>query len=103
MFTGSTLLVYALGWLIGRWRNAPGAGHHAQQAFAASFANTGYMGIPIFIAAWGPDHVLPAIVATVSNSAVMMTLAVAAQEFVGKAGGSPVTKLDVAKALTRSP
>ena len=42
---------------------------------AAVFSNTGYMGIPLAIAAFGDDGALPAIVATVINSAVLMPVA----------------------------
>jgi len=36
-------------------------------AMTALFSNTGYMGIPLFIAAFGEDRVLPAVPATVLN------------------------------------
>ena len=42
----------------------PSNGLHAMTAF---FSNTGYMGIPLFIAAFGEDRVLPAVTATVLN------------------------------------
>mgnify|MGYP003634065605 CR=1 FL=1 len=42
----------------------PANGLHAM---AALFSNTGYMGIPLFIAAFGEDRVLPAVTATVLN------------------------------------
>lgn len=42
----------------------PSNGLHAMSAF---FSNTGYMGIPLFIAAFGEDRVLPAVTATVLN------------------------------------
>jgi predicted permease len=103
VFIGSTLLVYTIAWLIGVFSNAPGSGHHAQQGLAASFSNTGYMGIPIFIAAWGPEHTLPAIVATVALSAVMLTIAVIAQELIGKVGDLSDTVKDLVKALSRNP
>ena len=45
-------------------------------AYCGIFANTGYMGIPLFIAAFGPDQTLPAIIATVINSSVVSGLAV---------------------------
>ena len=40
----------------------------------AIFANTGYMGIPLFIAAFGPEGTLPAVIATAVNSAVIIGL-----------------------------
>ena len=44
-------------------RGAAGGLH----AMTALFSNTGYMGIPLFIAAFGEDRVLPAVTATVLN------------------------------------
>jgi len=42
----------------------PANGMHAM---AALFSNTGYMGIPLFVAAFGEERVLPAVTATVLN------------------------------------
>ena len=42
----------------------PSNGLHAMTAL---FSNTGYMGIPLFVAAFGDDRVLPAVTATVLN------------------------------------
>jgi len=44
---------------------------------AAVFSNTGYMGIPLAIAAFGDGGALPAIVATVINASVLMPVATA--------------------------
>ncbi|MGB0629670.1 MAG: AEC family transporter [Alphaproteobacteria bacterium] len=40
---------------------------NGMHAMTALFSNTGYMGIPLFIAAFGEDRVLPAVTATVLN------------------------------------
>jgi malonate transporter and related proteins len=44
----------------------------AVQNMAALFANTGYMGIPLAITAFGKEAALPAILATVVNGALIM-------------------------------
>jgi hypothetical protein len=44
----------------------------AIQNMAALFANTGYMGIPLSITAFGPQAALPAILVTVVNGALIM-------------------------------
>jgi malonate transporter len=44
----------------------------AVQNMAALFANTGYMGIPLAITAFGKEAALPAILATVVNGALVM-------------------------------
>ena len=36
------------------------------------FANTGYMGIPLFVVAFGPDGTLPAVVTTVAMAAIVI-------------------------------
>jgi len=36
-----------------------------------TFANTGYMGIPLYMTAYGPDGMLPAVIAAVINGAVI--------------------------------
>ena len=54
------------------------------------FANTGYMGIPLFIAAFGPDGTLPAVIATTINSVLIIGLAVLFVEMGQGSGRSPV-------------
>ncbi|MEW5729506.1 MAG: AEC family transporter, partial [Pseudomonadota bacterium] len=81
-FLGAMLVVYALGGLIGRLLRRDRAEIHAMQALNACFSNTGYMGIPLFLAAYGPDRLLPAIIATVIMSAVMVGVAVIVLELV---------------------
>jgi len=49
-------------------------------AMSATFANTGYMGIPLFLTAFGPEGTLPAVIATVINAAVMVGGAIAVIE-----------------------
>ena len=48
--------------------------------FAAVFGNTAYMGVPLFIAAFGPRGALPAIVATVASNLLLVGGVVAAAE-----------------------
>jgi predicted permease len=103
-FLGAMLLVYALawgwGWAQGRERRAV----LALQALNACFPNTGYMGIPLFLAAFGPGGLAPAILATVLNSAVMIALAVAMLEMDRSAGAGTARALrDAGRALLRNP
>lgn len=46
----------------------------AVQNMAALFANTGYMGIPLAVTAFGKEAALPAILATIVNGALIMGL-----------------------------
>jgi malonate transporter and related proteins len=104
-FLGGMLAVYALGWGIGRLLGREdGSEVHSLQALNASFSNTGYMGIPLFLAAYGPDKLLPAIIATVIMSVVMIGLAVIAMELARSHGhGLGHALADVGKALLRNP
>lgn len=42
----------------------------------AIFSNTGYMGIPLFLAAFGPDGTLPTVITTAINAAVVVGLTI---------------------------
>jgi predicted permease len=53
------------------------------------FANTGYMGIPLFLAAFGPDGALPAVIATAVNNAVLLGFTILLIEMDGGEGSSP--------------
>ncbi|MSO81514.1 MAG: hypothetical protein EXQ97_07915 [Alphaproteobacteria bacterium] len=44
-------------------------------------SNTGYMGIPLFLAGFGPEGTLPAIIPTVINGAIVTGLAIFAVDF----------------------
>lgn len=104
-FLGAMLLTYGLGWLIGRTIRREPPGVHSMQALTACFSNTGYMGIPLFIAAFGPERLLPALIATVIMSAVMVGIAIVAIELTGGSakGGLRTALAGVAKALSRNP
>lgn len=104
-FLGSMLIVYALGWALG-WLKGRGDGPEVNslQALNASFSNTGYMGIPLFLAAWGADRLLPAIIATVIMSVVMIGLAVVAMEMARSHGhGLGKALAGVGKGLAKNP
>jgi predicted permease len=108
-FLGGMLVTYALGWVIGMAVRREAQSVHSMQALTGCFSNTGYMGIPLFLAAFGADRLLPALIATVIMSAVMVGLAVIAIELSGGGpGGGRGLGLggalaDVAKALSRNP
>ncbi|MEK9645115.1 MAG: AEC family transporter, partial [Alphaproteobacteria bacterium] len=80
----------------------PANGLHAM---AALFSNTGYMGIPLFIAAFGEDRVLPAVTATVLNMFFYgtMTAWVAATKTDGDAKSGGAVVAFVAGSLAKNP
>jgi len=54
---------------------------HGLQNMSALFANTGYMGIPLLITAFGEAGKLPAVISTVLNGAIVMPFYIALVEF----------------------
>lgn len=103
-FLGSMLIVYFGGALLGRAIRRDSWGVHSLQGLNAAFSNTGYMGIPLFVAAYGADHLLPALIATVVMSVVMVGLAIIWIELVQSAGhGIGHALKDVGRALVKNP
>jgi predicted permease len=98
------LAVYALGALIGWLLHRERSQILCMQGLTASFSNTGYMGIPLFLAAFGPHHLAPAILGTVIMSAIMVAIAVIWLEFANNRNGGVTKALgDVGLALVRNP
>lgn len=103
-FLGSMLTVYFGAALLGRLIRRDGWANHSLQGLNAAFSNTGYMGIPLFLAAYGADHLLPALIATVVMSVVMVGLAIIWIELVQSAGnGIGHALCDVGRALAKNP
>jgi predicted permease len=69
---GAIALAYALAAWISRSALGGDAAQVSVSGLAAVFANTGYMGIPLFLTMFGPDGTLPAVIATIVNSAVVI-------------------------------
>ena len=73
-------------------------------SFAAAFPNTGYMGIPLFISAYGPAGTLPAIIATTINAAFGVGLVVLLLELdTHRSTGTLRSLARVGGALIRNP
>lgn len=74
------------------------------QSLTAVFANTAYMGVPLFLAALGPQGVLPAIISTLATTTLFIGGAIAILETVRAPGpaASQISK-DVAGTLGRNP
>ncbi|HCI46378.1 MAG TPA: AEC family transporter [Rhodospirillaceae bacterium] len=112
-FLGGLFLTYlvtlAIGWVV--WPRTtkpdlPGTtGQNASMmALNASFSNTGYMGIPLFIALVGNSNLAPVIIATVIMSAVMVAVAIIMLEALGKSDHSKLkVALGIGKSLIKNP
>ncbi|HYC01705.1 MAG TPA: AEC family transporter [Azospirillaceae bacterium] len=77
--------VAVTGALLGRLRGERGEAL-VLSGLNASFSNTGYLGIPLFLAAFGPLGLGPAILATVLVSSLVIGIAVVLIEAVRSAG-----------------
>jgi predicted permease len=74
------------------------------RAFAASFGNSGYMGIPLFLVAFGPDRLGPVILVTVIVNTINITMTVLGLEWGLNAEIGPVAGLrSVSLACLRNP
>lgn len=74
------------------------------QGMAAMFGNTGYMGIPLVMIALGEAAVLPAVVATIINTAVIggVIIVLIEVDLRSEAGGAGIA-MDVFKSLATNP
>jgi len=71
---------------------------------SAMFSNTGYMGIPLLILAFGDDGILPAAISTVINGALNMALAIALIELDMARKAGPLAALrDAIAGMLKSP
>lgn len=76
----------------------------ALHGLAAVFANTVYMGIPLFLAAFGEPGAIPAVVGAVASNLFFIGLVVLVLEICQhRNGGSALAVKEVAKALLRNP
>jgi malonate transporter and related proteins len=81
--------------------------HLAEQtlrSLSGAFANVGYMGVPLYLAAFGPERTLPALIATVFVSAIAVGGAVALIEIdLSRSGARPHILRDIGLALLKNP
>lgn len=105
-FLGGVLATWAAASLLGAALHRDPPAILTMQGMSASFSNTGYMGIPLFAAAFGDRGLPPASIATVIMSAVSVGLAVVALELSGRGDdrrGVGRALADVALALGQNP
>lgn len=76
----------------------------ALAALGGSYSNTGYMGIPLFLTAYGAAGLTPVLIGAVVNSAAMVGVVVALIEFEAKgAAGARAALGHAAKSLAVNP
>jgi predicted permease len=103
-YTGGVLGTFALSMIVGLVAFPGRPAEMTLQGKTAVFANTGYMGVPLFIAAFGDGGLLPALTLMVYNGALIFGIAVVLIELDLKSGESLFRILaGVGLALLRNP
>lgn len=103
-FASGTMLTLVVALMVGRLVFGHDTPHLAMHGLTAVFSNTAYMGIPLFLTAFGPDGALPAIVGTLVANTLLIGGAIAAMETVRAKGPSLFDILrEVAGTLMRNP
>ncbi|MBU0725828.1 MAG: AEC family transporter [Alphaproteobacteria bacterium] len=103
-YTGGVLAVFVIAVVAGLIFFPGRPALHSMQGMAATFANTGYMGVPLFIAAFGDQMLLPAFITTLYNGALYIGVMIILIELDMKAGSKPLHIMrDVGIAIARNP
>ncbi|BBK35567.1 hypothetical protein STAQ_06450 [Allostella sp. ATCC 35155] len=102
-FGGAFIATYLAGMAAGLLFARPNLAYQGLQGLAASFANTGYMGLPLYVTAYGAGGMLPAVVATVFNAAVAVALALIVTEIGRSERSGRLVVRDTLRALLTNP
>ena len=103
-FLGPVLVVWPLASLAARLLFRGGLSESTLHGANAVLGNSGFMGIPLAITAWGEAAMLPAIVATIVNTAVIPGVAIALVELDrGRSAGVGGVLAKVGRALATNP
>lgn len=103
-FMGGLAITYVAGFATGWLFTGRRPRECSMQALNASFSNTGYMGIPLFLTLVGSQHLAPVIIATVIMSAVMVAVAIIMLETLGtQARALPAVLTGIGRALLTNP
>lgn len=101
--SGGIAITFAVTFVIARRRGAR-LTDLSIQALAASYANAGYMGIPLCLSLLGPASLAPAIICTLFTACVLFSVAIALVEFDQHRDHSlGTTLIKVMRALIRNP
>lgn len=101
---GGQLAVFGIAVIVATFLFPGRLGELGQHGLSAMFANTGYMGIPLLITAFGAIGTIPAIIPTVVNGALIMAFGIAMLELdrSENTNAMAITK-DVALGVIKSP
>jgi predicted permease len=103
-FMGGVAITWLIALAVGviAFRDRPAV--TALALLSGTFSNAGYMGIPLFLAAFGPEGVLPAVISTVSYTLLLVaaTVIIVEADLAGQ-GGAVRALGKVLKGLATSP
>lgn len=78
--------------------------HGIIEALGASYANTGFMGIPLCILVFGTDGILPAMIATIMTACLLFGITVVMIEIMVNKGNGTINSINkVGKSLIKNP
>ncbi len=100
-YEGTCLLLYGIVLAAVRWVARRSLQEAAICAFAASWGNVGYMGVPLLIAAYGEAAATPSLLAVVLDTLILQSLTILLLESGGSAGRGGLRV--VARAVVRNP
>ncbi len=100
---GGALATYAIGFAIERWLGRSG-GEANIAALCACYSNTGFVGLPIALLAFGQGVIAPVAVAMLTYAAVVFTVGLIVSEFSANHGQGTIASLrQVGRSILRSP
>jgi predicted permease len=88
----ATLGTALVGFALSRFVMRAAAAENVLRALNASFANTGYLGIPLVTVAYGEAAALPAALATVATNIVSFALAIVCLEMLANPSGGGIAR-----------
>jgi malonate transporter len=103
-FLGGVVIIWAVAIVVARVVFGCGQPEATLHGMNGVYGNSGYMGIPLALAAFGPAAAVPTIIIVVLNSAVMFPLAVVLIEWGRADKAGPVSVMrHLVRALVRNP
>lgn len=103
-YLGGQTITFIVALIVAKFLLKKRLAESALSSMAGIYGNTGYMGIPIIMAAFGSDWLIPAIIATVVNAAIVLGVVTAIIETKLSVSDNTASVLkDVITAFLRNP
>jgi hypothetical protein len=103
-FAGGMTISFVLAFLVNLAAFPSRLAEQTLRSLSGVFANVGYMGVPLYLAAFGAERTLPALIATVFVSAIAVGGTVALIEIdLSRSGAKPHILRDIGLALLKNP